>query len=213
MTEVRGAALVDLNRDGLLDLVQVARRANVKLWRNAGSGDRQTTRPMGRWIAVDLQQEGPNRDAIGSWITVRTGPTQLEREVTVGGGHASGQLVPIHFGLGAAERADVRVTWPDGEVGPWMPVDADRVVTHRSRRDGRPAGEPVGDSGPMTTARHARLAEVALPDFGRPSTTPEVPASVYGQRMERLRERMARARLRPHRRVRGPRAQREPRRT
>ena len=138
--KVRGAALVDLNRDGLLDLVQVARRANVKLWRNAGSGDRQTTRPMGRWIAVDLQQEGPNRDAIGSWITVRTGPTQLEREVTVGGGHASGQLVPIHFGLGAAERADVRVTWPDGEVGPWMPVDADRVV--RIDR-GATAAQPV----------------------------------------------------------------------
>jgi Xaa-Pro aminopeptidase len=42
----------------------------------------------------------------------------------------------------------------------------------------------------MTTAPHARLAEVALPDFGRSSTTPEVPASVYSRRMERLRERM-----------------------
>ncbi len=42
----------------------------------------------------------------------------------------------------------------------------------------------------MTTAPHARLAEVALPDFGRSSITPEVPASVYGQRMARLRERM-----------------------
>jgi enediyne biosynthesis protein E4 len=125
---VRGAALVDLNRDGLLELVQVARRENVKLWRNVGSGDRTTPRPMGRWIAVDLQQDAPNGDAIGSWITVRIGNTQLEREVTIGGGHASGQLVPIHFGLGVAERADVRVTWPDGEVGPWLPVDGDRVV-------------------------------------------------------------------------------------
>ena len=137
---VRGAALVDLNGDGLLDVVQVARRANIKLWRNAGSGDRQTTRPMGHWIAVDLQQEGSNRDAIGSWIMVRIGGTQVEREVTVGGGHASGQLVPIHFGLGAAERADVRVTWPDGEVGPWMPVDADRAV--RIER-GATAAQPV----------------------------------------------------------------------
>ena len=31
----RGAAVVDLNLDGLLDLVQVNRRVNVSLWRNA----------------------------------------------------------------------------------------------------------------------------------------------------------------------------------
>ena len=44
------------------------------------------------------------------------------REVTVGGGHAGGQLGPIHFGLGSADEARVRVTWPDGEVGDWMDV-------------------------------------------------------------------------------------------
>ena len=35
---------------------------------------------------------------------------------------------PIHFGLGAATSAEVRVTWPDGEVGPWLPVAADQFV-------------------------------------------------------------------------------------
>jgi Xaa-Pro aminopeptidase len=42
----------------------------------------------------------------------------------------------------------------------------------------------------MTEAPRARLAEVALPDFGSPSTTPEIPASTYVERMGRLRERM-----------------------
>ena len=125
----RGAALVDLNRDGLLDLVQVIRRENVQLWRNVGSGDAAAPRPMGHWLAVDLDQAAPNHDAIGAWIEVRaTGDVRVEREVTIGGGHASGQLVPIHFGLGAATSAEVRVTWPDGEVGPWLPVEADQVV-------------------------------------------------------------------------------------
>ena len=96
--------------------------------RNVGSGDADEPRPMGRWLAVDLEQDAPNHDAIGSWIAVKVGAAVMERELTVGGGHASGQLVPVQFGLGAADRAEVRVTWPDGEVGPWQAVGADEVV-------------------------------------------------------------------------------------
>ncbi|HEV8282004.1 MAG TPA: CRTAC1 family protein [Candidatus Limnocylindrales bacterium] len=126
--KARGAALVDLNADGLLDLVQVVRRDNVRLWRNVGSGDAASPKPMGRWIDVSLDQDAPNHAAIGAWVDVKMGAAQTTREVTVGGGHVSGQLGPIHFGLGTADRAEVRVTWPDGEVGPWMTVEADRVV-------------------------------------------------------------------------------------
>jgi hypothetical protein len=124
----RGAAVVDLNSDGLLDLVQVVRRDNVRLWRNLGAGEAGSPRPMGHWIGIGLDQDAPNRDAIGAWIDVKLGPAQSTREVTVGGGHVSGQLVPLHFGLGPADRADVRITWPDGDVGPWMTVAADQVV-------------------------------------------------------------------------------------
>jgi Xaa-Pro aminopeptidase len=42
----------------------------------------------------------------------------------------------------------------------------------------------------MTMARTARLGEVSLPDFGRPTETPELPATLYRDRLERLRERM-----------------------
>jgi hypothetical protein len=41
-----------------------------------------------------------------------------------------------------------------------------------------------------TAIRGARLAEIALPDFGLPATEPVLPASVYAERMERLRSRM-----------------------
>ena len=34
-----------------------------------------------------------------------------------------------------------------------------------------------------------RLAEIGLPDFGMPETTPEIPAATYGTRLEALRER------------------------
>ena len=59
----RGAALVDLNLDGLVDLVQVVRNENVQLFRNVGAGEATTTVPMGHWLALDLAQAGSNRDA------------------------------------------------------------------------------------------------------------------------------------------------------
>ena len=136
----RGAALVDLNLDGQLDLVLVVRREPVRLWRNVGTGTAEQPTTMGHWLAVDLDQEAANHDAIGAWVAVRVGGREIERELTVGGGHASGQLVPLHFGLGAAISTEVRVTWPDGKVGPWLPTDADRTVTVRR---GATAVEPA----------------------------------------------------------------------
>ena len=89
---------------------------------------------MGHWLAVRLQQDGANRDAIGAWVEVTAGDRVMRREVTVGGGHAGGQLGWIHFGLGDAESASVRVLWPDGEDGPEMPaeVDAFGIITRGS---------------------------------------------------------------------------------
>ena len=124
----RGAAVVDLNLDGGLDLVEVYLGAPVGVWRNVGSGTAATPEPIGGWVGVRLRQDGPNRDAVGSWIEVRLGDATLLHEVTVGGGHLSGEAGPIHVGIGASPRADVRVTWPDGTVGPWQPVDAGGVV-------------------------------------------------------------------------------------
>lgn len=135
----RGAALVDLNLDGLLDVVTVHRRANASLWRNVGRGDGAQAEGMGGWIAVRLQQRAPNVDAVGAWVEVRTGDQVTTCEVTVGGGHGGGQLGWLHRGLGDADRADVRVTWPDGEVGPWMKVRAgERVTIERGASEARP---------------------------------------------------------------------------
>jgi len=134
----RGAALVDLNLDGMLDLVQVNRREPVTLWRNVGWGDAARPQPMGNWIAIRLEQAGPNRDAIGSWVQVRFGDRATEREVTIGGGHASGELGWIHFGLGDADAVEIRVQWPDGRTGPWLELAANRFAAIR-----RGASEPL----------------------------------------------------------------------
>ena len=124
----RGAALDDLNLDGLLDLVEVNYGDPVKLWRSVASEDRSQAAPLGNWLAVELDQPGPNHDAIGAWIEVKIGDRSLERELTVGGGHAGGQLGWIHVGLGSADRAELRVQWPDGELGPWLSIAANQFA-------------------------------------------------------------------------------------
>ena len=116
--QARGAALADFNLDGLVDMVVVNRNSPAQIWRNASAN-------AGRWVEVKLDQPAPNRDAIGSWIEIRCeGMPVMRREVTVGGGHAGGQVGWWHFGLGDIASAEVRVIWPDGVSGDWQPVDA-----------------------------------------------------------------------------------------
>lgn len=116
----RGAALVDLNLDGNLDVVVVERSEAARVWRNTGD--------TGNWLSVELTQRAPNTKAIGSWIEVRLGREVIRTEVTIGGGHAGGEIGPVHFGLGEAGAARVRVTWPDGEESAWHDVEANQIV-------------------------------------------------------------------------------------
>ena len=135
---------MDLNGDGLLDLVEVNRYENVGIRRNVGRGTSGKPRAMGHWLAVKLEQPGPNSDAIGAWIEVESGKQKTLREVTVGGGHAGGELGPVHFGLGDRTKARLRVTWPDGSQGPWQDVDVDGVVTISRQDEAASPARPEG---------------------------------------------------------------------
>lgn len=117
----RGAVVVDLNNDGALDIALVNRRAPLEIYQN-------TTEAMGGWLSVIVSQPAPNVDAIGSFIEVETPAGVQTREITIGGGHASGSLGAHHFGLGDAKSARVRVIWPDGETGKWHRVAPNATV-------------------------------------------------------------------------------------
>ena len=86
------------------------------MWRNTGTGT------AAGFAAFRLLGEGSNRDGVNAWIELRTEAGLQRREVTLGGGHASGQLGWWHFGLGSEATAEVRVLWPDGTEGAWTPV-------------------------------------------------------------------------------------------
>lgn len=115
----RGAAVVDFNNDGLLDLVVVNRNQKAQLWRN-------TSTSLGHWVQLRLQQPAPNCDAIGAWIEVKHGDKIMRREIASGGGHASGENGWWHFGLGSSTQTETRVIWPDGTIGAWQKINADQ---------------------------------------------------------------------------------------
>ncbi|HLZ32003.1 MAG TPA: CRTAC1 family protein, partial [Chloroflexota bacterium] len=141
----RGAVLADLTLDGLLDIVEVNYGAPVRIWRNVGSGTESRPGSMGNWLELRVVQGPPNVDAIGAWVEVRTGERVQRRELTIGGGHASGQLGWIHFGLGEFASADVRVMWPGGEVGPWQIASANTLAVLRR---GAKSVEPFSTNSP-----------------------------------------------------------------
>ena len=121
MRRSRGGAVIDLDLDGLLDIVVVNRMANVEILHNRSEG-------AGHWLQIVLRQDGANRNAIGAWIEVRAQGRIQRHEVTVGGGHASGQAGWIHFGLGGAQDAEVRVQWPDGHWSGWQRTATNRFL-------------------------------------------------------------------------------------
>ncbi len=125
----RGAQLTDFNLDGSLDLVVVNRWEKAEIWRSTGP-------ETGAWVQVQLAQDGPNRNAIGAVIEIRRGDKVERHEVTSGGGHMSGSLGWMHFGLGATDTAVMRVIWPDGTEGTWQTLPARAFYTLR------PGAEP-----------------------------------------------------------------------
>jgi len=111
----RGAAVVDLNLDGRLDIVTVNRRANVELLEN-------TSKNAGAFLSLTILQDGINRNAIGGWIELKSKSQAWHREITVGGGHASGHAGFHHFGLGDNEKVWLRINWPADAPSEWIEV-------------------------------------------------------------------------------------------
>ena len=132
----RGAAVGDLDNDGVLEIVVV----------NLGEAPSLlvASAPAGRSLLVEALDSsgGP---AIGARIEVRTDQGTRIDEVRSGGSFLSQSDFRLHFGVGAASAATLVVRWPDGErrdygeiaAGEWTTVTRDQGVTRRRQLGAR----------------------------------------------------------------------------
>lgn len=125
-TQGRGALVADFNVDGLLDLMVINREEPATVFRNTGLSDNLGRKTSNNWLAIELNDSEGNQQAIGARLEIITHDLTQVRTVSIGGGHSAGTNGFMHVGLGDAERALVRVRWPDGSWGTAYSVDANR---------------------------------------------------------------------------------------
>ncbi len=104
----RGAAYLDFNGDGCLDLFITNYGQQAKLLQNACDTGNS-------WLVIQPVGTVSNRDGIGARISVVTGDVTQIREIASGASQMGQNMLAAHFGMGSAQTADVvTVRWPSG---------------------------------------------------------------------------------------------------
>ena len=119
----RGASLGDIDGDGDLDALLTASGQKPRLLLNEQSLGNQ-------WLRFKLVGKSCNRDAIGSWVEVKTGDHVLRRQVMPTRSYLSQCELPVVFGLGKDAKVDhVEVFWTDGSRQKFPVQEMNRFYT------------------------------------------------------------------------------------
>jgi len=108
----RSAVMFDIDRDGDLDIItNEFNAAPMVLVSNL------TEKTRVRYVEVKLTGTASNRDGLGAVVKVTAGGSTYTKVMDGNSGYLSHSLLPLYFGLGAAETVDkIDVLWPSGRT-------------------------------------------------------------------------------------------------
>jgi len=116
----RGAAFLDFDNDGFVDVV-VANNGDAPLLLHNSGGNGN------HFLNFKLVGTQSNRDAIGARIRILAGGLSQIREIEGGGSYLSQSDLRANFGLGKTAAAEtVEVKWPSGREQTFHNVEADK---------------------------------------------------------------------------------------
>ena len=125
----RGCAIGDFNNDGTLDVL-------VNCMNDVPQLLRCDSTLKNNWIKIKTIGVKSNRSGIGARIYCVTGSHRQMDEVRSGSSYISQSDLRVHFGLGAAEKADIEIHWPSGAIDKLPAVKANQVLTVKEGRCG-----------------------------------------------------------------------------
>jgi hypothetical protein len=121
----RGLASADFLNNGSEDLLMSVLDGPPVLLRNQSAN-------KGNWLRVKLVGTQSNRDSFGARVEVKAGGLTQTAEARANSSFESASDPRLHFGLGAATRADsIVVRWPSGKVDTSGPQSADQELLIR----------------------------------------------------------------------------------
>lgn len=122
----RGAAYLDFDNDGDLDLVMTTSNGPAKLLRNDNGNQNDV-------LKVKTIGTRSNRDGIGAKVTVRTNKgMRLFEMVKSGSSYLSQSEMPLTFGLGkpdADKMVNLDIVWPSGKKESLSNIKPNQFIT------------------------------------------------------------------------------------
>ncbi len=120
----RGCAIGDFDNDGMPDIAVMNMGEPPSLLRNE-------TVNANRWLKLKLIGTKSNRSAIGAKAVVTAAGRSQRQDVLSQSSFYSQSDLRLHFGLGAADRADVEIRWPSGVEQKLRDVKANQILEIR----------------------------------------------------------------------------------
>jgi enediyne biosynthesis protein E4 len=126
----RGVAFGDYDNDGDVEILINNMNDTPTLLRRETAGRPGDPVMRNHWLAVKAIGTRSNRSGIGARVRMTAGGRAQIGEVASGGSYISQSDLRLHFGLGAAAKADVvEVRWPSGQVDTLKNVEANQGIS------------------------------------------------------------------------------------